>query len=241
VDLSASVVTVAEGALTGLGMLGVRPRRTWITRLGVLPTTRRSGQGRAIMEALLAQSDRLGATEVVLEVIKNNAPAYNLFVRCGFEEIRELLILRRPPAPPQTAPTGEFRWLAREEALDLLSENPHPQSWITDKASLELCDHILGMTGRLPDGSEGWVVFQEQRFRLFPKALARLTLYTRHGDPVRMGKALLNSIYHQYPELDTQVENILVDDPHLPALFDLGYVESFRRIEMRRLTSRSVL
>jgi len=37
-------------------------------------------------------------------------------------------------------------------------------------------------------------------------------------------------------DLDTQVENIPVNDPHLPAYYDLGYVESFRRIEMYRGT-----
>jgi hypothetical protein len=88
----------------------------------------------------------------------------------------------------------------------------------------------------LPDGSEGWIVFQEQRFRMFPKALARLTLHTRQGDPIALGRALLTSTYHQYPELDTQTENIPADDPHLPVLFEMGFVESFRRIEMHRFS-----
>ena len=34
--------------------------------------------------------------------------------------------------------------------------------------------------------------------------------------------------------LDTQAENIQVGDPHLPAFYQMGYVEAFRRIEMWR-------
>jgi ribosomal protein S18 acetylase RimI-like enzyme len=236
VDLDRSVVAVTNKQIAGLGMLGVRPNRTWVTRLGVLPGDRRHGLGRALMDALLHAGDSLPVNHVILEVIKNNLPAHKLFVRCGFQESRELLIVRRPPAPPTHPPTGEFRWLDRAEALTLLDEKPERPSWVTEKASLEHADHLLGISGRLPDGSEGWVVFQEQRFRMFPKALARLTLHTRQGDPQAMGRALLTSTYHQYPELDTQTENISADDPHLPALFEMGFVESFRRIEMHRFS-----
>ena len=46
VDLSCSGVARADdGQALGLGMLGVRKNRTWITRLGVLPATRRGGAG----------------------------------------------------------------------------------------------------------------------------------------------------------------------------------------------------
>lgn len=236
VDLNRSVVAVMNKQIAGLGMLGVRPGRAWVTRLGVLPGDRRHGLGRALMDALLHTSDTLPVNHVILEVIKNNLPAHKLFVLCGFTEKRELLIVRRPPAPPAHPPTGEFRWLDRAEALAVLDEKPEPPSWVTEKASLEHADHLLGISGRLPDGSEGWIVFQEQRFRMFPKSLARLTLHTRQGNPTMMGRALLTSTYHQYPELDTQTENVPDDDPHLPVLFEMGFVESFRRVEMHRFT-----
>jgi hypothetical protein len=37
----------------------------------------------------------------------------------------------------------------------------------------------------------------------------------------------------RHPAQDTNTENIACNDPHVPALWDLGYLESFRRIEMR--------
>lgn len=234
VDLNRSVVAVMNEQIAGLGMLGVRPGRTWVTRLGVLPGDRRHGLGRALMDALLHTSDTLPVNHVILEVIKHNHPAHKLFVLCGFKETRELLIVRRPPAPPAQPPTGEFRWLDRAEALAFLDEKPERPSWVTEKASLEHAEHLRGISGRLPDGSEGWIVFQEQRFRMFPTSLARLTLHTRQGDPTTVARALLSSTYHQYPELDTQTENVPDDDPHLPVLFEMGFVESFRRVEMHR-------
>lgn len=234
VDLSRSFVATVDGQVAGLGMLGVRPTQTWITRLGVIPNGRRHGVGRAIVDGLLAASDALQPEAVMLEVIKNNAPAYNLFIRCGFQEVRELLVLRRPPAPPPFSATGSFRWLDKAEALALLARRADTPTWITANASLAHTDHLLGMTGQLPDGSEGWVVFEEQRFKMFPMALARLTLHTQQGDPSALGQALLSAVYQQYPDLDTQTENIAAADPHLPAFVALGFVEAFRRLEMRR-------
>ena len=66
VDLGASVVALEGDTPLGLAMLGVRPGRSWITRLGVLPTARRHGVGRALMEALLETSDRRGFPFTVL-------------------------------------------------------------------------------------------------------------------------------------------------------------------------------
>ena len=117
VDLDRSFVALEGDRMLGLGMLAVRPGRTWITRLGVLPGQRRHGLGRALMDALLAANDELGAGLTVLEVIKNNTPAYNLFIGCGFAEIGELIVLRRPPGPPAPPPPGEVHDLDRGEAL----------------------------------------------------------------------------------------------------------------------------
>src|SRR3990172_6087967 len=135
VDLAHSFVAAA-GQMLGLGLLGVRPDCTWITRLGVLPVQRRHGVGRAIVEALLEASETVGGERTVLEVIKNNVPAYNLFWDSGFREARELLVLRRPPGPPAVAPVGEARWLDRAEALALAEQRPGPRPGIHHAPSL---------------------------------------------------------------------------------------------------------
>lgn len=52
-----------------------------------------------------------------------------------------------------------------------------------------------------------------------------------------MAYAFLSHLHHGYPRLDTHIENIQANDPHLPGFYIMGYVESFRRIEMWRGTS----
>ena len=49
VDLGSSCAAADRGQILGIGMLGLRARRAWVTRLGVLPSGRRQGVGRAIM------------------------------------------------------------------------------------------------------------------------------------------------------------------------------------------------
>jgi len=229
VDMHRSLVAVDDGQILGLAMLGDRPGRAWITRLGVLPVKRRRGVGEALMRALLAAAGQGGIETTILEVIKNNVPAHTLFLKLGFHEIGELLILRRPPAPPAVVPPGRVRWLDRSEALALLNTRIGPPAWTNETESFANADGVLGLSLTLPDGSRGWLVFQWQRFML-----QRLTLMAEQGDPHAVGRALLAYVYRQYPDLDTQAENIPVDDPHAPALFEAGFVESFRRIEMRR-------
>src|SRR3990172_6115180 len=61
VDLNLSCVARGrEGQVFGLGMLGVRDDRAWITRLGVLPVSRRSGIGAALVSEMLERADALG-------------------------------------------------------------------------------------------------------------------------------------------------------------------------------------
>jgi hypothetical protein len=81
----------------------------------------------------------------------------------------------------------------------------------------------------LADDSRGWLVYQRQKF-----SLTRFAFKTESGDPATVAYGLLTHLHSQYPRLDTYVENIQVNDPHLPAYYEMGYVESFRRIEMWR-------
>lgn len=229
VDMDRSLVAVDDGQILGLAMLGVRPGRAWVTRLGVLPAKRRRGVGEALVCALLAAAERLGIDDIVLEVIQNNAPAHALFLKLGFYETGELLILRRPPAPPASVPPARVRWLDRWEALDLLHSRSTSPAWTNETESFAHADGVLGLSLTLPNGDGGWLVFQRQRLML-----QRFTLMTEQGDPRAVGRALLAYLYRQYPDLDTHAENIPVDDPHVKALFEAGCVESFRRIEMNR-------
>jgi N-acetylglutamate synthase-like GNAT family acetyltransferase len=56
-----------DGQVLGLSMLGFRHQTAWITRLGVLPVTRRTGAGSVLMNSMLVNADTLGVKEIHLE------------------------------------------------------------------------------------------------------------------------------------------------------------------------------
>ncbi|MCB0103387.1 MAG: GNAT family N-acetyltransferase [Anaerolineales bacterium] len=233
VDLENSFVAAEGNVMRGVAMLGSRKDRTWITRLGVIPTTRRGGVGEALCRRLLEQSEKMGVGFSMLEVIKNNAPAHQLFLKLGFYEVGELLILRRSPSR-QTQQlhmpvVADARRLERYETLDLIGYNRGTQPWTNQSESMANADSVFGMRLTLPDGSTGWIAYQREKF-----TLTHFIYKTEVGDPAEMAYAFLSHLHHQYPRLDTHIENIQANDPHLPGFYKMGYVESFRRIEMWR-------
>jgi len=231
VDLDHSLVAAThDGQMLGVAMLGIRKKRVWLTRLGVLPNTRRSGIGSALVGGLIEDAAKLGLDFVMLEVIKNNTPAHQLFLKYGFREIGELLVLRRSPLIPPIDPiVADAQRMDRTEALVLVGHDRGTQPWTNQSESLINAHEVSGLSITLVDGSRGWLVYQREKF-----LLTRFAIKTEAGDPATVAYALLTHLHSQYPRLDTHIENIQVNDPHLPAYYKMGYVESFRRIEMWR-------
>jgi len=229
VDMGASAVAVEGDHILGLAMLGARPGRTWITRLGILPAKRRCGTGQLLTEYLIAQSHRLRSECILLEVIKHNAPAYQLFQKLGFREIRELLVLRRPPGPlPGEVDPYTVQRLDHTQAIALLQQRQSVPSWLDETPSLENAGNLAALRVELKTGGRGWLVYQNTVFQL-----GRLVLQTEVGDPQQVAMALIHALHMYHPAQDTKTENLPVTDPHWSALQAMGYVESFRRIEMR--------
>lgn len=229
VDLDHSAVAVERDQILGLAMLGVRPGHTWVTRLGVLPVRRRRGTGQILMQYLIEQSRRLGVDYVTLDVIKNNAPAHKLFLKLGFREVRELLVIRRPPGHPQVdVGLYAMQILGYHDAVELLHRRRSAPSWLDEADSLINAGGLAALRIELVDGSWGWVVYQNTVFRL-----ARLVVQAEVGDPRQVARTLMHALHMYHPAQDTSSENLPVDDPHWPGMRDLGYLESFRRIEMR--------
>jgi len=234
VDLSCSCVArAADGQVLGLGMVGVRENRSWITRLGVLPVTRRSGAGAALMDYMLEKADALNLEETHLEVIKNNEPAYKLFLKKGFIDADEYLVMRRAPHSISDPLLGSVEWLDRDEALQVLQTYPSHLTWINAIESMRNAPGVQGVRIRFPNGDAGWLVYRSQKF-----FLSHLVMHTEQGDPREIGTQLLLHLYNRYPRIDTYAENIHEKDPHLPAFRALAYFENFSRIEMRCLNEK---
>ncbi|MBL8162051.1 MAG: GNAT family N-acetyltransferase [Anaerolineae bacterium] len=231
VDLDASAVVLDRaGVMLGLGMLGVRNDRAWITRLGVVPERRGKNLGIFLMEHLLNGARERNARLVQLEVIKGNIPAHRLFRKLGFNETRELLVVRRPPGKPvipQPVPDVQVTPLNRDEILKCLEERGEAASWLDENRSLVHLDGLKGLCVQFPSGESGWVAYESSLIQM-----AYVTVHTPPHVRDTMTLALLYHLHDLHPMLDTKVENLPALDLRWPIFQQMGYMETFRRVEM---------
>jgi ribosomal protein S18 acetylase RimI-like enzyme len=228
VDMKASAVAVEGNQILALGMLGAREGRAWITRLGVVRSNRRQGVGWTLVTHLIEQARLKKAHYVILEVIDDNLPAYSLFVKKHFKPVRELLVLRRPPAAvPITPPPATIETLTYADAVRLLQKRYSQPSWLDEYESMLNAGNLSGFYATLADGSHGWLVYQNTVFQL-----SRLVIQTEIGDQLNVARTLLGRLHTEHPVQDTKTENLPANDPHWPIFKEMGYFIVFRRVEM---------
>jgi len=238
VDLDASWVAMDGKIIFGLGMLGVRPGRAWITRVGVLPIGRRQGTGRAIVDQLLASAESLGCHEVWIEVIVGNKPARQLFITGGFRPTRDLLVARRPPS--HTSPLSAQGLVAgpqivvdeldRSQIFDYLGRRAERANWLNERESFEHAADVGGMLVGIEDDGRGWVVYQSGEFQL-----SHIVVEVLAGDPGQVTASVLRALHRTFPSQDAVMENLPVASACWPGFVSLGYFEAFRRAEMVKL------
>ncbi|GAA5178282.1 ribosomal protein S18-alanine N-acetyltransferase [Rugosimonospora acidiphila] len=81
------LVALEGEEIVGYAGLSVNGREAWVQNIAVRRERQRHGVGRELLEALLAESRRQGASAVLLEVAVNNAPAQRLYEDYGFEQV----------------------------------------------------------------------------------------------------------------------------------------------------------
>lgn len=232
VSLPHSCVATENETMLGLGMLGVRQGRAWITRLGVLPAGRRKGTGSAIMDGLMEAAQKESVDTVWLEVIKGNDPAHILFRKFGFEETRELIVARR--APKKEFNQKIFDQVARitslnhEDAIILLSHRQHRPNWLNETESLQNVHNLSALLVEMKDGSRGWITYHAGLLQL-----TRLIVEVTVGDPIEVTEAILTVLHQRHKRQDAIAEN-LCEDAQWLGFQKAGYFDSFRRIEMKR-------
>lgn len=228
IDLDTSVVALnLEGEPVGIGMLGLRDLRGWITRLGVMPNQRGKKCGEFIMNTLLQTAYGRGVELVQLEVIEGNEPAHRLFLKLGFQPTRDLLIIRRPPGQPSAelpVPSAVVTPFSPDDILYHLQHRPPDASWIEETPSLVKAGKLKGFSVELESGQRGWIIFQATLFQL-----AHFVMNAPDDD---ITYALLYHLHQQYPVQDTKVENVSADTVPWRIFQTIGYVEAFRRVEM---------
>ncbi|MCA9931367.1 MAG: GNAT family N-acetyltransferase [Anaerolineales bacterium] len=230
IHMGYSCVAVEEDIMLGLGMLGVRRNRAWITRLGVLPSGRRKGVGENIMNALMNQAENKNLGYIWLEVIKGNKPAHKLFHKCGFHETRELIVARRPPT--QTQDNSLLKRIKRvttlnhEEAIILLSHRQNRPNWLNETESLQNVHNLSALLIEQHNGGRGWVTYHAGILQL-----TRIIVEVTAGDPTEVTETVLHILHRRHKRQDAIAEN-LCDDAQWLGFQKMGYFDSFRRIEM---------
>ncbi len=228
IDLAASAVAVDGNEILGLAMLGVRENQAWISRLGVVRVNRRNGAGTGMVDHLIDQAKQLGLESIVIEVIKDNVPAFSLFTKKGFHKTRDLLVLRRPPSPSPRPPANfEFKLHRDETVLELLRQRTSIPSWLDAYESLMNTGNLAALWVQTDGGGQGWLAYQKTAFQL-----GRLVIQTEAGDPLKVSQALLCQLHTIHPRHDTKTENLPADDPHWPTFEAMNYLISFERDEM---------
>lgn len=235
VDLSCSCAAARDDEILGIGMLGLRSQHAWVTRLGVLPSGRRQGVGRAIMTFLLDAAYRRGAPATWLEVIDGNNPAHELFRSLGFVETRQLTVARRPPRFHEMLPgeiaerpqVSHVRTVDHDATLRLLEDRADNPNWINQTESVRNARDVSSLVVETDDGGRGWVTYKTSLLRL-----TRIIVDITNGDPPAVTAALLQTLHGFYPTQDAIAENVPSDDPKWPGFVQAGYFEAFRRIEM---------
>jgi N-acetylglutamate synthase-like GNAT family acetyltransferase len=225
-------VALEDETMLGLGMLGVRHERGWITRLGVLPAGRRKGTGSALMKGLLEAAQKESLKKMWLEVIKGNGPAHSLFRKFGFKETRELIVARRAPkAEVNKAVFDQIRritTLNHEDAIILLSHRQERPNWLNETESLQNVRNLSALLVELKNGGRGWVTYHAGLLQL-----TRLIVEVTVGDPTEVTEAILTVLHQRHKRQDSIAENLCEDKKWL-GFQKVGYFDSFRRIEMTR-------
>ncbi len=217
-----------EDKISGLLMLGVREKRTWITRLGVGPNGRQQGTGQGLMRAAIDRSYKLQADNLWLEVIKNNDPAHRLFVRNGFTVTRELIVARRAPAPMDLKMHNieAVSLLNRIQMADMLPNRRLRPNWLNETESLLNITGLSGLMVKLKDGSCGWAVYHVGMYKL-----ENIVVEVLEGDLEEVTTAVLYALHDHHPNRDSTAANLL-EDEQWKGFKKAGYYDSFRRIEM---------
>lgn len=230
VDLDASVVILdSKGQSAGLNMLGVRGDRGWITRLGIIQARRQGGMGMYMMQALIDEARQRHLRLIQLEVIEGNDTAHRLFMRCGFQEIRRLMVIQRlPQVLDDEMPSDlDVSALSQDDIWSCLREERADDSWINENKSLANIGELEGLKVILPSGESGWVIFEAEADKI-----SHVVLQTQPYGHEAVTALLLHQLAYMYSDREIVIENLPIIGISERTLQQFNYTVQFRRIEM---------
>ena len=234
-NLSASCVVVdtVMSRIVGLGLLGVRSGRCWISRYGVIPVSRNSGIGHMIIEQLIQSARQYGANEITMEMIDSYDDGIKLAEDLGFVAGRKLIVGRRPPETTLHGRPSKLEGVTHvqgQEALEWLKLREGRLDWHNDLATYQhVAERLEGIEFKREWRSgpvHGRVVFEDRKLQL-----SRVSVQVLEGNIVEVTQGMLNLLHVLYPRRDARVENISADGDRWRGYQEAGYFTSFCRIE----------
>jgi len=205
IDLDASLVAFRGGEAVGLANLGRRGGDAWVGGVGVATAARRSGIGEMLMRALHEQARERGVHRVWLEVIVENAGAFALYEKLGYEPVQDVEVWTLPAA--QGGHAG--REVPVAEAKAQLPERHEP--WQRADGTLSHYDDLRGLVT-----DSGAMLF-------CVRSSAQLQQYAGEPEPLLRALCTFGEGY---------VLNLPADDPAAPTLRALGGQVVLRQHEM---------
>ncbi|MDJ0752420.1 MAG: GNAT family N-acetyltransferase [Ardenticatenaceae bacterium] len=218
----------------GLGLLGLRSKRAWISRFGLVPLVRGQGLGSAMMAQLIETADQRGAETILLELIQENRSGFRLAEQFDFNPLRELIVARRPPDLNRSItldPAAQIEEESGLEALRWLNGRNDQPSWLNETETFITLEPagLHSLSWKHPDGRAGWAVYESDRYQF-----KRVTVGVESGDEAAVTAQVLNALHLRYPRKDAVIEDMPLDDPRWAGYQAAGYFETFRRIELKK-------
>jgi GNAT superfamily N-acetyltransferase len=228
---SRSVVARTRWESVGMALLSLRGERGWISGVGVVPSWRRRGIARSMMNWLIEQARDAGASRVGLEVIAENRAARTLYGDLGFREVRELLSWQRPAgADPLPIPYERLLPASCQELLDHFEAwHDQPACWQRDLTSLR---KMVGPLKGYRLDYQGW----QAAYCIIGGSDDAVALVDVGINPeaglLMPGRLLLQAVAALHLGSSLSIMNVPADDQLNRILAALRFLVSVRQIEM---------
>ena len=240
VDLAASVVALNnEGEPLGVCLLAIRDSVGWCGGLGVAPSMRRKGLGRALMHRTIEEARSRTLERFQLECINGNEGARRLYLELGFQVTRRLDMFDGIPAvvPEREDRSGHIWVLDQPTSVwtDFGAYHRLQRPWQQDLPSLRLTTPAASVEGLAcgdRERPEAYLVY-----RVPAQAGARLSIVDSGSlssgrDEVAALSSLLARLIAMYPGDRLFAANVPEDDPFNPVLRSAGVPVSLTQSEM---------
>jgi len=213
-DLAAGRVAFRGDEAVGLANLGIRETRGWIGGVGVVPSARRQGVGRVLMQAVHEQATARGLRELWLEVIEGNDAAFSLYEKLGYKLLRWVEVATLDADLGSTDGVDEA---SVEDALARIrSLRREREPWQREDATLVHYDDLRAVL--TDDGAAVYRKLADDRVILL-----------QHAGGEDAARRLLQSLRTNGP---VTLFNVPADDPALSVLKELGGSVTVRQREM---------